>query len=274
MGLKLLKYKIKTSCFCKDKNIVENYIEYNEKPTKETYFGIAKRDYYRSYNFCFNCKHFFAKHKFDLQELYQRKYSTFSYGTINKINKNYFKIINLPKKKSDNKNRFYRLKKYIKKDFLSLDIGSGLGVFPYEFQKRGIKIDCVEKDVNLVSHLKKHKFNLISNDLFKIKIKNYYNFVSINKVLEHLEKPGKFLKKAFSLTKKNGYLYIELPSTSALKDIKEGKLREEFFIEHFHIFSKKSLLKMFVNYKIKIIFLRDIIEPSGKYSLVGLFKKI
>ena len=66
-------------------------------------------------------------------------------------------------------------------------------------------------------------------------------------------------------------LYIEVPSTKALND-KLGVLREEFFIEHFHVFSKKSLANLIKNLKLKVIYIKNIVEKSNKYTLIALAK--
>ena len=95
----------------------------------------------------------------------------------------------------------------------------------------------------------------------------------MNKIIEHIENPKLFLSKFLNLLKKPGYLYIEVPSISALKS-KLGKSSEEFFIEHFHIFSKKSLKNLLKLINLKIIYVKDIKENSGKYTLLALAKKI
>ena len=50
--------------------------------------------------------------------------------------------------------------------------------------------------------------------------------------------------------------------------------REEFFIEHFHVFSKKSVILFLKKNKLKIIYVKDLIEKSGKYTLIAVAKKI
>ena len=95
----------------------------------------------------------------------------------------------------------------------------------------------------------------------------------MNKIIEHIEKPKFFLNKFLSLIKNSGYLYIEVPSINALK-CKLGKKREEFFIEHFHVFSKKSLEILLKSIDLKIIYIKNIKENSGKYTLIALAKKI
>ena len=62
-------------------------------------------------------------------------------------------------------------------------------------------------------------------------------------------------------------IYIEVPDARAINDKKEGKYREEFGLGHHHVFSKKSLQNIFAFSKIKLLEIKSIREPSGKYTL-------
>ena len=262
-----------TTCFCKKKNIIKNVLRYNSRPNGETDFKIKKNHYKRFYSKCKNCNHYFASHNYDMEKLYDKNYSKLTYGSQKKILNIFKKIINLPESESDNKSRVRRVLSHIKKNFVCLDVGSGLGVFPNELKKNKIKVHCLEKDKNLNIHLKSIKLKVVNNLIFRKKFSARYDFLSMNKIIEHIEKPKFFLNKFLSLMKKSGYLYIEVPSINALKS-KLGKKREEFFIEHFHVFSKKSLEILLKSIDLKIIYIKNIKENSGKYTLIALAKKI
>ena len=270
MALTRLK-KTKLSCFCKNKDIYKNKIIYKKKPKKETDFKIKKKNYLRGYDKCQKCNHFFSNHNYNLEKLYNKNYSKFTYGSQIKIKKTFDKIINLPLNKSDNKNRVKRILKIIKKTDKCLDVGSGLGVFPYELHQRNVNITALEKDKNLKKHLKNINLKIKNFELL-IKKKRKFDFVSFNKIIEHVQKPDILVKKFLKLVKNGGLLYIEVPSTKALND-KVGIYREEFFIEHFHVFSRESLISFLKKVKLNIIFIRDIIEKSNKYTLIALAQK-
>ena len=263
--------KIKLSCFCEYKYIHKNKITYRSKPKNETDFKIKKKNYLRGYDKCLKCNHFFANHNYDLEKLYNKNYSSLTYGSQKKIKKTFEKIINLPVTKSDNKNRVKRVLKIINNSYDCLDVGSGLGVFPYELHKNKFKITALEKDKNLRNHLKRLNLKVKDFNLL-LKNKRKFDFVSFNKIIEHIQKPETFVKKILRLIKIKGLLYIEVPSTNALND-KLGVLREEFFIEHFHIFSKKSLIFFLKKLKLKIIYVKNIVEKSNKYTLIALAQK-
>ena len=75
--------------------------------------------------------------------------------------------------------------------------------------------------------------------------------------------------KSNKVFKKPNIIYIEVPDVNAIKDKKEGKNREEFALGHHHVFSKKSLYNLFVSCNLKVVKIKSIREPSGKYTLYG-----
>jgi hypothetical protein len=73
--------------------------------------------------------------------------------------------------------------------------------------------------------------------------------------------------------KKKGYFYIEVPDIEAKKD-NLGYDREEFFIEHHHVFSKTSLILMLSKLNLRIKKIEQIRDPSSKYTLFCFAQKI
>ena len=78
------------------------------------------------------------------------------------------------------------------------------------------------------------------------------------------------LKKAYDLLNDDGFIYIEVPDIAASN---EGYHREEFFIEHHHIFSPQSLITSYERAGLKFIELERIREPSSKFTLASFFFK-
>lgn len=267
-----MKLKAKLNC-CNKRNLIKSF-EYIKRPELETDFNI--KNYHRFYKKCKNCGHYFSFLNFNINKIYKKEYSQKTYGNLLKIEKTFNRIVNLPKSKSDNKNRILRCAKFIKGKNI-LDIGSGMGVFPYELKKKvkKLQINLLEKDKNLVKFLQKNfkKNNIKTNiDYFfkKRSYNNFFDFISINKVLEHIENPMIILGKLKKILKFRGILYIEVPDCKASL---EGQFREEFFIEHLHVFSIKSLKNMIKKIKLKVIKIKGIKEKSGKYTLFVFCRK-
>ena len=265
-----------SDCYCKKSKKIK-YLEYRKSPPGEINLGLDLKNYKRYFFQCTKCKHLFAHHKkFDNQNLYSGKYVEETYGGLIGIEKTFTKVRSYPKKKSDNYHRCNRLEKLIKfnKNFRTFDIGSGLGIFPYEFKQRGYQVVCNDPDTKSVRFIKKKlKLNTILGDFLKIKVQKKFELITFNKVLEHIEMPKLFVLKAKSFLKKGGYLYIEVPDVLAIND-KITKNREEFLMGHYHVFSKQSLKRLIKSCSFKVLNLKSIRDPSGKYTIFAFAKKL
>ena len=172
---------------------------------------------------------------------------------------------------SDNKQRVSRICEFVSGRGLTvgslLDIGAGIGVFASEMQKKGWSVMGLEMDEMLVHHLNNYvgikAMNVSLSDL-KPDEAGLFDFIALNKVLEHVEEPALLLQQAKNFLRSDGLVYAEVPDTRALEI---GPDREEFYIEHHHVFTKLSLKAMFVNTGITPLSIRAIAEPSGKFTL-------
>lgn len=199
-----MEFKNSIKCYCKNK-FFKKIISINKKPKLEINYGI--KEYKRNLYECINCKHIINDHKFDLKNLYKGPYVKKNYQSVVGIRNNFKRIINIPYLKSDNKNRVLRFLNFIKSKKIRnvnlLDIGSGLGVFPYELKKRNIKVTCIEKDKYLIDHIKNYLFIKTFSSIKYLK-KNF-NFISVNKVLEHVPNVNLFLNIVLKKLKKKDF---------------------------------------------------------------------
>ena len=251
-GLKKdLKYNL-DSC-CKHRYILAKI--YKSKPNNEISFKI-KGKYIRKYYKCIICDHHIGDHNYNLDSLYEGSYLSSTYGNYEGLKKRFNKINNLKITNSDNHFRCLRIHTFFKKidkTFKTLDIGAGLGVFPKKLESKKFKeIFLIEKDNVNINFLKNYlnfkKTFKKRSDLKNIK----FDLLTINKVLEHVKKPTSFLKGYLKNLKDNGYIYIEVPDLDARED-QLGYEREEFFIEHHHVFSQISLVLMLTKLNLKIL---------------------
>ena len=252
----------------------------NKKPKNELPLNINK-PYYREIHKCEKCGHFInISFLNNIKNYYEGKYVANTYGDVNNINRLFKSIISLPKNKSDNKNRVERINLFFKKihihnNFKVLDIGSGLGVFLYELKKQ-TNWQCYGLDPDKLQSMHMDKFLNIQN--FNSTLENYtsklkYDLITINKVLEHQKDPLKFLKLAIKNLKNKGFIYLEVPDGEYASKYGVSIIEnEEFFIEHFHIFSLVSIIKLIEKTNLKIVNTQRIKEPSGKFTLICLCK--
>ena len=271
--LEKIKLRPTLTCPCGEKNLKTEFF-YSKRPKGETKFEIGNKKYYRYYESCTLCNHWFGKCNIDVNHFYKKDYSKATYGNILDINKTFNKIINLPYSKSDNKHRVKRVISFYNKNFnfvkkkrALIDFGSGIGVFPFSMKHLGWNVTSIEKGIHFHSHLKNFlKIKSFKSNLENLKkeLKKKYDLLTFVKVLEHVLKPKDLLNQTKIYLKKKGIIYIEVPSISAQK---KGKDREEFYIEHLHVFSKNSIKKLLLNCGFKILKLSDIVESSGKYTI-------
>ena len=79
----------------------------------------------------------FILFKKKIMHIYKKNYNSNSHKNIEEKFK---KILNLDKKKSSNHQRIKALIPFIKKRYNILDIGSGIGIFPYSLKQSGYQI--------------------------------------------------------------------------------------------------------------------------------------
>jgi SAM-dependent methyltransferase len=91
-----------------------------------------------------------------------------------------------------------------------------------------------------------------------------FDAVTFNKVLEHVEDPVSLLAHAGAFLRKGGFCYVEVPDVAAAS---AGADREEFFIEHHHVFSPASLALLGERAGFEVVQVERLIEPSGKFTV-------
>ena len=101
-----------------------------------------------------------------------------------------------------------------------------------------------------------------------------FDIITLNKVAEHVKNPKIFLNLVKKKLTKNGYIYIEVPDGQTASLQKNGKSREEFMVDHFHIFSLSSFYNLLTTCGFQIQKIDKIVEKSGKYTLFAFCKKI
>lgn len=179
---------------------------------------------------CENCKMIFLNPQPNYSEL-EKYYSNEKYYSLKKIDTNSRKLkikILLYKTyfNSKNKNVFIRLLlsplKFIARGTKIthgsklLDIGSGSGQFLYEMKKLGMNVSGVEPGDFDKEGNKKYNLNIKNYDLIKAKYsKDFFDIITMNHVLEHLDNPNQSLKEIHRIIKKGGLLIIGIPNTNS-----------------------------------------------------------
>jgi SAM-dependent methyltransferase len=256
-------------CPCGERHLVTAFA-YTERPKGEVAFPLAGA-YRREYRRCTLCEHWFSHHAMDISALYDGAYVDATYGAG--MRRTYERIMALPAERSDNLGRVAAVRAFAERRFAGsrtaprlLDVGAGLGVFPARMKEAGWQCTALDPDPRAAAHAREivgvaavtGDFRALAGRL------GAFDVVSFNKVLEHVEDPVAMLASSRPLMADGGFVYIELPDAAAAA---EGKEREEFFIEHHHVFSAASLGLLATRAGFRLLALEALREPSGKYTL-------
>jgi len=205
----------------------------------------------------------------DLEKLYAADYMDAHYG--DQMHETFTRISQLPHGQSDNTQRVGRVCSFVQSYMQQtsgslLDIGSGLGVFPHAMDRSGWTCTALEPDPRAARHLAETlQLNVVNEDFFNTNIADRYDLITLNKVLEHVHNPIAMLMNARKYLRESGLVYVELPDAEMAME--DSQFREEFLIEHLHVFSMISAATLarqagFVPLKIE-----RLVEPSSKYTI-------
>jgi SAM-dependent methyltransferase len=147
-----------------------------------------------------------------------------------------------------------------------LDVGAGLGVFPYAVKQAGWHCTAIDPDPRAVAHMRDRVgVEAICADFMDVDGLGEFDVVTFNKVLEHVDDPVAMLRRAHRCVAPGGFVYIELPDGEAAAAV--GADREEFFVEHLHVFSFVSIAMLADRAGFKPVMIERLQEPSTKFTL-------
>ncbi len=235
----------------------------------------AAAAYRREIQQCRLCRHFLSTCHAENSELYQGDYVTSNYSDEAGIRRNFERIMNLDSHKSDNKGRVARVLAFASQYFEEcekrrphsiLDVGSGLCVFLAEMKASGWDCTALDPDPRSMRHAQRTvQVHAVCGNFMEVRDLGRFDVVTFNKVLEHVRDPLALLVKARTHLAETGFVYVEVPDGEAAR--REGFEREEFFIDHLHVFSGPSLAMLATRAGFVVLELERLREPSGKYTL-------
>jgi 2-polyprenyl-3-methyl-5-hydroxy-6-metoxy-1,4-benzoquinol methylase len=266
-------------CSCSGCHLTEAFV-YDAPPAGEVRFDLPEAQYARAYDRCSLCGHWFSRHSIDLTALYESGYVDATYGGPAGMRARLEQVLALPLERSDNAGRVTRLIAFARTRFGSatsqrrlLDIGAGIGVFPAAMKAAGWTVIAVEPDPRTAAHLrdavgiKAHTVPI--EELASAQI-GQVDVITFNKVLEHVEDPVMTLSAVRPLLGAGGFVYVEVPDAEGAAS--HGAGREEFFIEHHHVFSAASTMMMGARAGLRMLAMERLREPSGKFTLRAFFE--
>ena len=261
-------------CACAAQRFEQVHL-YEAAPAGEVRFPFSGGNYRRSIERCGECTHYVTRHGMDTSGLYSGAYVDATYGDLDGVKRTFERIASLPENKSDNAGRVARILEYAAPHFSALgraprilDVGSGLCVFLHRMKQAGWDCTALDPDARACQHarttvgVKAIHADFVRDDGF-----GHFEVIAFNKVLEHVPEPVAMLRKAAHYLKPGGFVYVELPDAEGAA--RDGFGREEFFIEHLHIFTARSFALLVERAGFRLVGLQQVREPSSKYTLRG-----
>lgn len=251
---------------------LQTAFRYEQPPEGETPFPLAEgQRYEREYLRCTTCGHFVAVHDLDLAGLYEGEYMDSTYAG-DRLRETFERIMALPPERSDNLRRVERIQSFWDTAPGSvLDVGSGLGVFGARMKEAGWSCTALDPDPRSVRHAAEVVgVNAVQADFNTADDLGRFDLVTFNKVLEHIDDPVAMLARARAFQAYGGIVYVEVPDGEGAAT--DGPEREEFFVEHVHVFSAASLALLCARAGFSLEALKRIREPSTKYTLAAFMR--
>jgi len=165
----------------------------------------------------------------------------------------------------------------IEKDKKLLDIGCGSGQFLYEMKQLGLDVSGIENgilDKELADNLRIQNKDLISAKYPS----NYFDVITINHVLEHLNNPTATIREIYRILNQDGKLIIGIPNTNSLANKLFNKNWLAYDVpRHLFNYSDKLLIGFLKKNKFKIKKIRYNSRPSqfvmSFYFMFGIQNK-
>jgi SAM-dependent methyltransferase len=244
---------------------------YFAPPEGEVRYASAPADQYRREIYrCSCCGHFTSVFAL-AASFYQGEYVDATYGDAAGIRRTFDRILALPPERSDNAGRVARINEYSERHLAPgartvLDVGSGLCVFLARMKAMGWQCTALDPDARAIRHAQDTVGITGVCGTLPDPSLGQFDVVTFNKVLEHVEDPIALLALAKPHVRPGGFVYIELPDGEVAAR-EEGFGREEFFVEHFHVFSLASISCLAERAGFEVRTVERLREPSSKYTL-------
>ncbi|MGL5820573.1 MAG: class I SAM-dependent methyltransferase [Sarcina sp.] len=141
------------------------------------------------------------------------------------------------------------IEKYKQDKCKILDIGCGGGWFLDYFKKKGHLVYGVEPALNLKPALKEKGIKVFTGSIYDVDLKEKFDVITLNNVLEHIENPDLVIEKAYELLDDEGILIVKVPNDFNLIQEEANRFVEKkdwwvCYPDHLNYFNSNSLVKL------------------------------
>ena len=260
------------ACPITGESIARRVFVYNCAPEGETEFEFANEDYYREVWQFQPTGHYVSVHEMGDSLDYTGDYVSSTYSDGEGIHRAFQRVQDLPPEKSDNAGRVRYLLGVVSQYGLShedlsvVDVGSGTGVFPFAITELGWRCLAIDPDLRAVEHMETRLgLDALCGEFDSGLEIGQFDLLTLNKVLEHVVDPVGMLSLVHEYTRPAGLVYLEVPDGETAELAGQG--REEFFVDHHHVFSARSIEYLATQVGLECLAIERLTEPSSKFSL-------
>lgn len=233
---------------------------YSEPDKYEKWMGIKEVE--RAWDKCLVCGLYQHRRNYPLSQLekiYEEGYrnADFRGETIEEA---FDRIMAI--KDSENDTRIRWLTDTIGVPKTMIDIGSGIGVFPYRMTKLGTIAWCTEENTHSLGFINSLGLKCVKGIPYYAKFK----MVSIVHVLEHIQDPVLFLKGLRKIIETNGKLFVEVPDAEAFNWLDPD--HDDFNSCHTHAYTVDTFYRMLKRAKFDVTDMHRQFYPERKLSRI------
>lgn len=266
--------KVDKCPFCNQKNRTE----VQKQEFNDVYIDLINPELNKEVRYwyeCDNCNFLYRSPKLDEkeQEILYEKYRDVSFR--NETADEYFtRITSYDNENSENYQKISWFLEKINNNILEqknkvLDVGCGGGVLLHKIKDMLPKSLTYGVEPNILySNLARDRSNAVeikTSYFYKNLFEEKFDIIVSSDVLEHVDKPTVFLKDIYYSLRKNGILFLEIPSPTNFNELKSE--HDMFNIAH-HVFYTENIIKEYlINTGFEHIMIKDIKNNSNVWKL-------
>ena len=189
----------------------------------------------------------------------------------NENHEEYFRrISNLPIEESENGEKYLFLDPFLGDSGRHMDVGGGLGVFCYGFQKyfKNWESICVEPTEGADKIANKNgvkSFNTYLSEDSTSLVGSNFDLITANHVVEHVDDPVVFLKLLKGFMSPTGLICIEMPSVLDIGFL--DKTHDRFMSQHEVIYDESSVEFIANQAGLKLSFIHNYMSKRGRNNV-------